>query len=70
MSYDIVIRFPDKKLADEFCGQMSDGFGEGLCDFDFWKQREGTKGDKDSDFIKVRDELNREVYFVNSITKF
>lgn len=33
MAYDIIVRFPNKELADEFCGQMSDGFGEGFCDF-------------------------------------
>lgn len=33
MAFQIVIEFPTKELADEFCGQMSDGFGEGLCDF-------------------------------------
>lgn len=36
MTYDIIVRFPNKELADEFCGQMSDGFGEGFCDFSFW----------------------------------
>ena len=40
MAYDIIVRFPTKELADEFCGQMSDGFGEGLCDFSFWKPNE------------------------------
>ena len=53
MSYDIVVRFPDKKMADEFCGQMSDGFGEGLCDFDFHKQKEGTDGTKNSHYEKI-----------------
>ena len=33
MPYDIIVRFKDKKTADEFCGQMSNGFGEGFCDF-------------------------------------
>jgi len=69
MSYDIIVRFPSKKLADEFCGQMSDGFGEGLCDFDHWQQKPGTKGDKNSDFVKVKED-GKPVYFVNSITEF
>jgi hypothetical protein len=33
--YQIIVEFPSKKLGEEFCGQMSDGFGEGLCDFSF-----------------------------------
>jgi hypothetical protein len=66
MSYDIIIRFPSKKLADEFAGQMSDGFGEGLCDFSFFQQKPGTKGDKNSDFIKVK-EGDTPVYFVNEL---
>lgn len=66
MSYDIIIRFPDKELADEFCGQMSDGFGEGLCDFSFWYKKPNTKGSKASDFIKVKED-GKEVYFINTI---
>lgn len=31
--HDIIVRFPSKEMADYFCGQMSDGFGEGFCDF-------------------------------------
>jgi hypothetical protein len=67
MSYQIIIEFPTKKLADEFCGQMSDGFGEGLCDFSFWHQKPGTDGKKASDFEKIKDETGRDIYFVNSI---
>lgn len=48
--YDIIVRFPTKKLADEFCGQMSDGFGEGFCDFSYYRQKEGTTGRKNSDY--------------------
>jgi len=66
MPYDIIIRFPDKKMADEFAGQMSDGFGEGLCDFSFWQQKPGTDGKSNSDFVKVR-EGDKPVYFVNKI---
>ena len=73
MSYDIVVRFPDKKMADEFCGQMSDGFGEGLCDFDFHKQKEGTDGTKNSHYEKITTDTvppKTKVFFVNSIEKF
>lgn len=72
MSYDIIVRFPNKKLADEFCGQMSDGFGEGLCDFSFWQQKPGTTGKKNSDFVKVTSSApeGTPVFFVNSITEF
>ena len=75
MSYDIVVRFEDKKTADEFCGQMSDGFGEGFCDFSFWLQKEGTNGKHKDDFVKVVTKENEvpagtEVYFVKSIFEF
>ena len=67
--YDIIVRFPTKKLADEFCGQMSDGFGEGFCDFSFWQQKPGTNGKKEDDFEKVTSSApnGTEVYFVKSI---
>ena len=72
MSYDIVVRFPSKKLADEFCGQMSDGFGEGYCDFSFWRLKEGTDGKKKEDFEKVTTAegeipAGTRVFFVKSI---
>ena len=66
MAYDIIVRFPDKKTADEFCGQMSDGAGEGFCDFSFWRQKDGTTGKRKEDFEKVTDE-GRRVYFVDSV---
>ena len=69
MSYDIIVRFPSKKLADEFCGQMSDGFGEGFCDFSFWLQKPGTTGRKKSDFEKITED-GKDVFFVNSIKEF
>ena len=69
MSYDIIVRFPNKEMADEFAGQMSDGFGEGLCDFSFWLKLPGTTGTKHEDFIKVK-EGDKPVYFVNWIQKF
>ena len=67
--YDIIVRFPTKKLADEFCGQMSDGFGEGLCDFSFWERVPGTDGTKKEHFRKAV-EGDKPVYFVNSIEQF
>ena len=70
MSYDIVVRFPTKKMADYFAGQMSDGFGEGFCNFSFWEQIEGTDGTKKEHFRKVKDELGRPVYFVSDVEKF
>lgn len=69
MSYDIIVRFPNKKIADEFCGQMSDGFGEGLCDFSFWRQKPGTTGKKQSDFEKVVED-GKPVFFVDEIFEF
>jgi hypothetical protein len=65
-SYDIIVRFPSKEIADEFCDQMCDGFGEGLCDFTPWKRKAGTDGTKLSDFSRVK-EGDREVWFMNRI---
>ena len=67
MSYDITVRFPSKALADEFCGQMSDGFGENFCDFSFWLKKPGATGRQREDFEKVHDG-DKEVYFVNWIS--
>ena len=68
--FQIVVEFPTKKLAKEFCGQMSDGFGEGFCDFSFHKQIEGTDGSKREHFTEVYDEHGRHIYFVNYIEEF
>ncbi len=69
MPYDIIVRFPDKKTADQFCGQMSDGFGEGFCDFNFWEQVPGTDGKKKEDFRKVTSSApeGTPVFFVKEI---
>ena len=68
MSYDIIVRFPNKKTADEFTGQMSDGFGEGFCDFSYWQQKPNTDGNKPSDFEKIVDaSTGLPVFFVNAI---
>lgn len=70
--YDIIVRFPSKEMADEFCGQMSDGFGEGLCDFTGSRQKPGTTGKKNSDFERITDSApeGTPVYFVNWIEQF
>jgi len=41
MTYDIIVRFPSKEVADRFVGQMCDGFGEGFCDFTPYLKSEG-----------------------------
>ncbi len=64
--HDIIVRFPDKKTADQFCGQMSDGFGEGFCDFSGHQQKPGTTGKKNSDFERIK-EGDKDVFFVKEI---
>ena len=72
MSYDIIVRFPNKEIADEFCGQMSDGFGESLCNFSFWRLKPGASGKSrdDFEFVKSSAPEGTSVFFVNSVTKF
>ena len=42
--FEIIVRFPNKELAEKFCGQMSDGFGEDFCNFlPACKEDEGYK---------------------------
>lgn len=67
MSYDIVVRFPNKRIADEFCGQMSDGFGEDFVDFKHKKQKEGTTGKNPNDYEEVFTLVGTRVYFVDEI---
>ena len=69
MSYDIIVRFPDQKTADEFCGQMSDGWGEGFCDFSFWRRKEGADlaQPKNSDFEAVYAPDGTRIYFVDRL---
>lgn len=66
-NHQIVIEFPSKKLMKEFCAQMSDGWGEGFCDFSFYRQIEGTDGTKREHFFRVTDESGRDVYFVDDV---
>ena len=69
MSYDIIVRFPNKEVADEFAGQMSDGFGEGFCDFSHHRQKPGTTGKKRGDYEEVTEDGKR-VYFVDKLFEF
>lgn len=64
MAHQIVIEFPTKEMADRFCGQMSDGFGEQFVDFSFYQQIPGTDGKSREHYRKVKDELGRDVYFI------
>ena len=66
VAYDIIVRFPSKELADRFCGQMSDGFGEGFCDFSAYRQVPNTTGTRKEHFEEVH-EGERRVYFVTDI---
>lgn len=72
MSYDIIVRFPSKEFADEFCGQMSDGFGEGICDWNSWKQKPGTSGKKKEHYEHITSSApeGTPVYFVDWMEKF
>ncbi len=67
MSYQIIVEFPDKKTGDDFCGQMCDGFGEGLCNFTPWRQKPNTDGTKNSHFEKMKDKEGREIWLVKDI---
>ena len=66
MTYDIIVRFPSKELADEFCGQMSDGFGEGFCDFTPW-DHDPANQIHGQPFPRKVVEDGKPVFFVDSI---
>ncbi len=66
MSFDIIVRFPTEELAEQFCSQMSDGFGENFCDFNYSHKKEGTDGNKMEDYEQVIEDGKR-VYFVDWI---
>lgn len=70
--YQIIVRFPNKKIADKWIGQMTDGIGEGLCDFNPWIQKPGTSGKKDSDFKQMTGSApeGTPVFEVNEIFEF
>ena len=71
MPYDIIIRFPNKKLADHWTAQMSDGFGEEFCDLSPFEQIKGTDGSKPEHYVKnlVTDANGNttNVYFINHV---
>jgi len=69
MPYDIIVRFPDEKFAKEFCGQMSDGWGEGFCNFTPNRKKPGTDGKKNSDYERVTED-GKQVYFVDWMEEF
>ena len=53
---------------DQFCGQMSDGFGEGFCNWTRWRQKPGTTGKNHGDFEQVKDKATGlDVFFVKEI---
>ncbi len=45
---------------------MSDGFGEGLCNFSHWYQKPGTTGKRREDFEKIVED-GKPVFFVKEI---
>lgn len=72
MSYDIIVRFPDKDTAEEFTAQMCDGWGEGFCNFTPWRlkpEAEGKAKKERGDFEQVTDSAPKgtEVYFVKDV---
>jgi len=66
--YQIIIEFPNKKIADEWCGQMSDGFGEDYCDFSHWYQLPNTDDKSKNHYIKKYDEHGRQIFYINNLT--
>lgn len=68
--YDIVVRFPSERLAKQFIAQMTDGWGEGFCEFTPWCRKEGTDGTHKEDWEKLTVSAVAEgtpVCFVNDI---
>jgi hypothetical protein len=43
---EIIIRFKNQKIQDDFIGQMMDGFGENFSDFTHWHETGTDKFDK------------------------
>lgn len=60
----ITLEFENEEDKNWFCGQMGDGFGENFCNFSFSKQLPETDGRKAEHYVRIKDELGREVYFV------
>lgn len=67
--YDIIVRFPNKEVADAFCGQCSDGFGENYCDFSYSRKKAGTDGTKPEHWERVKDSApeGTPVFFVSRL---
>ena len=72
MTHDIIVRFPNKEMADYWCGQMSDGLGEDWCAFNFWRQIDGTDGGRLEHYKRVTSSApdGTEVYFVDWVQDF
>lgn len=64
--YDIIVRFPSKEVADEFCDQMCDGFGEDFCDFKWHRLKPGCTGKQRNDYERVYED-GKGVFFVNEV---
>ncbi len=69
MSFDIIVRFPTEEVAKQFCGQMSDGFGEGFCNFHFeWERLPENDGTKQEHYKQIlASAINVPLYTVNEI---
>lgn len=69
MSYDVIVRFPSKEVAENWCAQMMDGFGESSCDFRDFRQKPETDGKKKSDYEKITDKApeGTPVWFMNQL---
>ena len=67
--HDIIVRFPSKEMADYFCGQMSDGYGEGFCNFTRWTRKCDTDGKRPEDYEETFEE-EKQVYFVTYVEDF
>ena len=70
MSYQIIVQFKNKESAEEFCGQMSDGFGENYCNFSHHRQLEGTEGNKPEHYVKDVGDCGRKIFYVKHIEGF
>lgn len=72
MTHRIILEFESASEAKHFCVQMSDGFGEGVCDFSRWRQKPNTDGTKKQHFEEVFGSApeGTQIYFVKDIEKF
>jgi hypothetical protein len=65
--YDIIVRFPSKELADEWCSHMSDGWGENFCNFSYWRKKEGARDSKPFEAVTSSAPEGTPVFFVTEI---